>query len=113
MMRGLASVLVALGLTEAWVHVSPPQALAPSRRHPGSAPYHRSHGMPSTETRGAVSAMARSAAARSAAATPEDPELSDLAEVTSSESADQSALAQRLQGGFGPTVWSEFGSLGR
>ena len=101
-------MLVALGLTcEAWVNLSPSpsQALVPGRRHPGSAWDHRSrHAMPSTQTRG----VAVSARVRSAAATPvdapdvpgaEDAEgLSDLAEVTSIESADQSALAQRLQG---------------
>lgn len=117
--RAAASVLVALTLTEAWVHNAPVRSLVPGRRH---ASAHGDgagvNGVPSAPR--AVSAMLagrrrRATSPRAAAADgPADDggELTDLAEVKSVESADQSALAQRLAGGFGPTVWSEFGSLG-
>ena len=120
--RAAASVLVALTLTEAWVSNAPARSLVPARRHTNGngdgAGNHR--GVPSAP-RG-VSALLTGrrrratlphAAGAAEGSADDDVELTDLAEVKSVESADQSALAQRLAGGFGPTVWSEFGSLGR
>ena len=117
-----ASVLVALTLTEAWVSNAPARSLVPARRHTnGNGDGAGNHGVPSAP-RAAVSAVPTGrrrratlphAAGAAEGSADDDVELTDLAEVKSAESADQSALAQRLAGGFGPTVWSEFGSLGR